>query len=103
MFPLKLNGLALATSISASFNFFMLFYMLNKKIGGLDGWRIFRSFVKVLMASLVMVVVIYFGTFKIGINLFLVIFIGIVTYSLFTFIFGVKEAGDFLKWALRRK
>lgn len=103
MFPLKLSGLALATSISGSFNFFMLFYMLNKKIGSFGEWRIFRSFVKVFMASLVMAVVIYFGTFKIGLNIFIVIFIGIVTYSLFTFIFGVKEAGDFLKWALRRK
>ncbi|HDH53054.1 MAG TPA: murein biosynthesis integral membrane protein MurJ [Nitrospirae bacterium] len=102
MFPLKISGLALATSISGSFNFFMLFYILNKKIGSLGGRRIFSSFVKVFMASLVMACIVYLSAFKMGLNLFVVIFLGIVSYVLFAFIFGIREAGEFLRWALRR-
>ncbi|MEE8317382.1 MAG: murein biosynthesis integral membrane protein MurJ, partial [Candidatus Omnitrophota bacterium] len=37
MFPLKISGLALATSVSGTFNFFLLFFALRKKIGGLGG------------------------------------------------------------------
>ena len=102
MFPLKISGLALATSISGSFNFFMLFFMLRKKIGGLDGFKILNSFLKALAAGAFMALVIYFCSFKIGLNLFVVIFIGVTSYVFLAFIFDVKEAKGFLKWALRR-
>lgn len=102
MFPMKLSGLALATSLSGSFNFFLLFFILRRKIGGLGSLRILSSFIKVGMASLVMAGLIYFSAFKMGINLFVVILIGIAGYSLATFIFDVKEAKEFLKWALRK-
>ena len=102
MFPMRLSGLALATSLSGSFNFFMLFFMLRKKIGPFHGGKILNSFLKALTASIVMAVVIYFCSFKIGLNLFVVMFIGIASYIFLTFIFDVKEAKGFLKWALRR-
>ena len=102
MFPLKVSGLALATSFSAAFNFFSLFFVLRKKIGALGGYEILNSFIRVLAAGLAMAALIYFCAFKIHLNLFLVISIGIITYPVFTFIFDVKETKDFLKWALRR-
>ena len=102
MFPLKVSGLALATSFSAAFNFFSLFFVLRKKIGALGGYEILNSFIRVLAAGLAMAGLIYFCAFKIHLNLFLVISIGIITYPVFTFIFDVKETKDFLKWALRR-
>lgn len=102
MFPLKVSGLALATSFSAAFNFFLLFFVLRKKIGALGGYEILNSFIRVLAAGLAMAALIYFCTFKINMNLFLVISIGIIFYPLFTFIFDVKETKDFLKWALRK-
>jgi len=102
MFPLKISGLALATSLSGSFNFFLLLFMLRKKIGGFEGRKILSSFVRVLMASLVMAGLVYFCAFKIGLNLFVVILIGIVSYLLAAFIFDVKEVREFLKWILRR-
>lgn len=97
MFPLKISGLALATSCSGSFNFFLLFFILRKKIGGFGGYKILGSFVKVCMASIFMVVVIYFSAFKIELNLFIVILIGIVSYALAVFIFNIKEAMEFLR------
>lgn len=42
MFPLRLGGIALATSLSGIISFFVLLYFLKRKIGGLDlqgiGW-----------------------------------------------------------------
>ncbi|MBU1888130.1 MAG: murein biosynthesis integral membrane protein MurJ [Candidatus Omnitrophica bacterium] len=101
MFPLKISGLALATSFSGIFNFFFLFFILRKKIGTIDGVRILRSFLKVFMASIVMAVIIYFSIFKVGLNLFIVISLGIFSYGTAAVIFDVKEAKEFLKWALR--
>ena len=83
--------------------FFLLFFILRKKIGNLDGYRILVSFIKTFIASLLMGLVIYLCSFKIGMNLFIVISIGIASYLLLTFIFGVKEIKEFLKWILKRK
>ncbi|MBU1933296.1 MAG: murein biosynthesis integral membrane protein MurJ [Candidatus Omnitrophica bacterium] len=101
MFPLKISGLALATSLSGTFNFFLLFFILRKKIGAIDGAKILRSFLKVFMASIVMAAVIYVSIFKIKLNLFIVISLGMLSYGLAAVIFDVKEAKEFLKWALR--
>jgi putative peptidoglycan lipid II flippase len=102
MFPLKIGGLALSASIAGMFNFFALFYILRKKIGCLDGRRILNSFLKVTIAGLVMALAIYICAFKINLNLFIVIFIAIVSYSIATFIFDVKELKEFISWALKR-
>ncbi len=55
IFPMKHRGLALATSLSAMFNFSFLFWILRCRIGRLDGKRIFLSHLKVILASLGMV------------------------------------------------
>jgi len=102
MFPLKISGLALATSISGTLNFFLLFFALRKKIGGFGGIKILISFLKALLAGIVMVAFIYLGAFKIGLNIFFVILIGMASYTLSIFIFDVKEAREFLRWILRR-
>ena len=52
MYPLKLNGLALATSLSGGINFFILFHFLRKKIGPLGGRYLSRVFAKILFSSL---------------------------------------------------
>ncbi len=53
MYPLKLKGLALATSLSGGINFFILFHSLRKKIGPLGGWYLSRVFAKILFSSFV--------------------------------------------------
>ena len=54
MWPLKLGGLALATSISATVNFLMLYYILRKRIGRLGTKETANSFVRVSLASVIM-------------------------------------------------
>lgn len=103
MFPLKIGGLALSASISGIFNFLALFYVLRKKIGCLDGHKILSSFLKALAASMAMALVIYVSAFKIGLNLFIVIFIAMVSYVLAAFIFDVKEVKEFLSWISKKK
>lgn len=55
--PLKHGGLALALSIATSVNFIILFVLLRKKLGRVDGRRILRSFIKTSLASSVMGIV----------------------------------------------
>lgn len=54
-------GLALATSISALVSFVVLYIGLNRKINGIPISRLFKTFVKVIFASLIMGAIAYFG------------------------------------------
>ncbi len=54
MGPMKHSGLALANTIAAGSNFVLLFYFLQKGIGGFGAKKIAGSFLKTLSASLVM-------------------------------------------------
>ena len=50
IFPLKIAGLALATSLSGIISFFVLFFMLVKRVRLLDCKEIFGSFLRVCLA-----------------------------------------------------
>ncbi len=52
--PLEHGGLAFATTIAAFVNMLLLFYFLRKKFGKMDGWAMFWTSIKSLVASLVM-------------------------------------------------
>ncbi|MCK5451033.1 MAG: murein biosynthesis integral membrane protein MurJ [Candidatus Omnitrophica bacterium] len=56
MGPLKVGGLALATSIAASINFLILYVLLVKRIGDIGTFKIFITFLKVCAATIVMVI-----------------------------------------------
>jgi putative peptidoglycan lipid II flippase len=51
---LRFLGLALGTAIAANVNAGLLLYLLSRRLGGLDGLRVTRAFVKILIASAVM-------------------------------------------------
>ena len=53
MGPLKHSGLALANAAASSINFIVLFYMLKRKMGRIDGKNIFLSFAKISAVSAV--------------------------------------------------
>ena len=61
MFPLKIGGLALATSIAATTNFVMLYAALTRKIGDLGAAKIASSFARICAAALVMGLFTYFS------------------------------------------
>jgi putative peptidoglycan lipid II flippase len=52
--PLQHGGLALANSLAAALNITLLTKRLRKKIGRMDGGRIFTSLLKIVPASIVM-------------------------------------------------
>lgn len=115
MFPLKVGGLALATSISALNNFLMLFFALRRKVGAMDGARIASSFLRVSGASALMGAACFisanilshglaFGSSSVKVlSLAVIITVGIASYAIGCFIFRVEELKNFLKWALKRR
>ncbi|MCL5023883.1 MAG: murein biosynthesis integral membrane protein MurJ [Nitrospirae bacterium] len=54
MGPLRHAGLALANSLASGVNFLLLFYFLRRKMGRIDAKKIFASFLKICIASVVM-------------------------------------------------
>ncbi len=54
MGPLRHGGLAFANAIASAVNFIVLFYLLRKRLGTVDGARIVRSFCATGMASIAM-------------------------------------------------
>lgn len=57
MGPLRHGGLALATSLSALMNISLLIYILRKRIGRIGGRKILLSFIKFLIVSIIMGVI----------------------------------------------
>jgi putative peptidoglycan lipid II flippase len=110
MWPLKVGGLALASSISSSLNFLMLFYLLEKRIGKLESLLIIRSFLKIFLATLFMGFFIHIFWQNIFLNLIeylrLVIVIGLafLIFILSCILLKVEELKVFkLEWSLKRR
>lgn len=107
MFPMKLAGLALATSISGIIGFFILFYLVNKKIGGLKIASLVLFFSKVSLASCGMAVICWWvarispsvngNIINRIISLALPVFCGIVSYIGFSLLLGIDQARNLLR------
>lgn len=106
MFPMKVGGLALATSIASVFNFFSLFYLLRKKIGPLGGRAIVASFVRAMIPGAIMAAVLlllnHILDFRPVIKISIVILAGMASFFAACFVFDVTEFKGFMKWILRR-
>ena len=111
MFPLRVGGLALATSISGLNTFLILFFILHKKIGDFHGKYIINSFARILLASLCMGAVCYFViqreivsgcTLNKFVNLVFVLLFGALSYIAFCFILRVKEMYELWRLLSRR-
>jgi len=108
MFPLKLNGLALATSLSGIISFLVLFFILKAKLGFLKTGILAGSFRRILLSSICMGGVCYFlsrdkilfgeGVLAKAVNLGVPLISGLVAYFIFCFIFRVQETQELLKW-----
>jgi len=106
MFPLKAGGLALGTSISAAFNFFLLYFALIKKIGKiyLGGIKIY--FLKVIFLSIIIGVIskilwinLYYNKY---LKIFIVASVCVLIFTIFSYILGFKQL-DYLKECLKKK
>lgn len=111
MRPLKLGGLALATSISGINTFLILFFLLRKKIHGFGIKIIIISFTRILLASLSMGFVcwtvsknIVFDSgnlarlFSLGFS----IASGLISYTVFCFILRVREIQELWHWVSKK-
>ncbi len=111
MFPMKLSGLALATSISGINTFLILFILLRKKIHGFNIKAITISFMRILLASLTMGLVCWAvsknivfdgGTLARVFNLSLSIASGLISYVVFCLILRVKEIQELWRWVTKK-
>jgi putative peptidoglycan lipid II flippase len=113
MFPMKLSGLALATSISGIITTLILYCVLQKKLRAFNSKEILISFVRILIASVAMGAI-CFGLASQNIiigdrtparllQLGFLLVLGVVSYAAFCFIFRVREMRELWTWVRRRK
>ncbi|MFA4993659.1 MAG: murein biosynthesis integral membrane protein MurJ, partial [Candidatus Omnitrophota bacterium] len=96
MFPLKIGGLALATSISGIISFLFLFSALSRRLSGFRKRKIFYSFLRILAASFCMAAVCFLVNR--ALNLGWALFCGALSYIVFCFLFGVAEIKELIHW-----
>jgi len=101
MWPLKVGGLACATSIAAMMNLFFLYYFLTKKIGDIGLFSIIFCFLKICLASFLMgCITMYFSivllndTFSLDVfclfKFCFVILLSILSYLFFCYILNIE-------------
>jgi putative peptidoglycan lipid II flippase len=113
MFPMRIAGIALATSISGINSFIILFILLRKRIGDFKVKEITLSFLRILLASLGMAIICYYfsqrqlisgaGSFIKFLNLGIIIIFGLISYSAFCFAFRVREIKELWIWLFKRR
>ncbi len=98
-----LNGLALATSISAIFCLILLFISIRRKIGPFGMKDISISFIKILFASLVMGILaklsygILIKYVAINLSLLLSIIVGVVIYFIMIYFLKIEEVDSIIE------
>lgn len=104
MRPLKLGGLALATSISAASNFIILYVILKKRIGHLGTRELVDSFLRTLLASIIMGVALkLLSAYAFSVKgLFISIVAGAIVFIVSAYILKVKGMRPALTWILKR-
>ncbi|MBU0683394.1 MAG: murein biosynthesis integral membrane protein MurJ, partial [Candidatus Omnitrophica bacterium] len=113
MYPLKIGGLALATSIAATANFVILYVILTKRIGSINGAGILKTFIKICVAGLIMAVIIFvlremclqitgLSSCKMFLRLIMIVFAGSVVYITAAYVIGVEGVRKMIRIALRR-
>ncbi len=107
MRPLKIGGLALATSVATTFNFAILYVLLRKRIGPLGTGEVIDSLFRVVSASLVMGGVLKFISMTVGnfgpASLFIAIITGGAAFLIAAYVFNVRELKDFFAWISKKR
>lgn len=109
MFPLKVGGLALASSISSIVNFFLLLHILQKKIGKLNRDRIKKSFGRIILAGLIMGLALNFIWQGLFLNwteitrFYLALFLASIIFIASCLVLGVEELKGFITWVFGLK
>jgi len=103
MGPLKHGGLALALSLASTLQLFMLIFLLQKRLGGIEGSVVIRSMIRSFISSLIMSICIYFlafkvfssileqKTFNLALGILIIVCAGLVIYVISAYVLGSKE------------
>ncbi|MBN2119817.1 MAG: murein biosynthesis integral membrane protein MurJ [Candidatus Omnitrophica bacterium] len=108
MKPLKIGGLALASSIAAGFNFIVLYNILNRRLKGFADQKMWANFFKILASSLFMGLAVVLAWNKMIVEakilrLILAIALGSLVFFISSFIFRVEQARQIVKWLRRER
>lgn len=112
IFPLKISGIALATSLSGIISCLALFFILDKKLSSINHKEILSSFWRIFLAGLAMGGVCILvnkympagaGVAQKIVYLAVLIFVSVASYAGFCFVFGVREMRELWKWVRERK
>ncbi len=109
MFPLKVGGIALASSFSSMVNFFALFFILRKRIGPINEKELCVHLWRVVLAGIIMGLGISLARKYLFlkqpefIRLSAEIAIGIFIFTASCFVLKIREIGRLFKWLLKIK
>ena len=104
---LELGALALGYSISTFLELGLLLWLLRRKMGGIDGRRLFAGLWRMLLATIVMIAITWVTMEQIGnLNVFWQLLIGglvgAVSYLIASIVFGVKEIRQLANYGRER-
>jgi putative peptidoglycan lipid II flippase len=112
MWPLQIGGLALATSIAATSNFLMLYFLLTRRIGNIGTGRVLGSLGRFLLSGTAMGIFAFIASYFAGriqkgffadvASLVLIIILSVGVYVLSSMAFGVREIKSVAQWISKR-
>ena len=107
MKPLKVGGIALASTITGTINFLVLSYLMDKKLGGIN-IGLGSYFFKVVLASLVMAQVVFLSWTSLPaghdiVKFALTALSGAVSYFCLCYLLRVEQVEKGFRWILRKK
>lgn len=106
IFPLKIGGVALGSSLAAMFNFFLLYFFLRRKIGNIGLSKVKFYFFKILFLSLSLgFISSWLWTFEYNryLKILLIFAVSLGIFSIGGYILGVKQIKSFWQWILKIK
>ncbi len=115
MHPLGFRGLALAASVAAMTNLFLLLKILDKRIGPLDRKDIGSTFLRILLSAILMGLAIWVYLKYFGLDLataglaekiigvVVILILGLASYFVFSYLFRLRELNRILELLKIRK
>lgn len=102
MVPLKVGGIALASSIAGTVDFLILFYIMNKRLGGFNS-DLFGYFVKVTFAALLTGIIVSWVWHSLNfsseaVKLFVLGAAGFLIYGAFCYMLKIEQARHVWQW-----
>jgi len=113
MFPMKLSGIALATSLSGGITSISLFLIIRNRIAFFETRRVLVSFLKATVASCVMGLICFFVLKRLvflpqapAVNFIYMVgslILAICSYLICSFLLKASEIKELWRWILKKK